>query len=84
MDIVSRKTYETSNPASKQTICRISEAQEEDVNRAVAAAKEAFKSWGRCPASKRARLMLELARLVERDIDEISGLEALDSGIYNS
>jgi acyl-CoA reductase-like NAD-dependent aldehyde dehydrogenase len=80
VDSSSGKTYESINPATKQSICRISEAQAEDVDRAVTAARESFQSWSTCGPSKRSKLLCQLACLVERDIDEISGLEALDSG----
>jgi aldehyde dehydrogenase (NAD+) len=53
-----------------------------DVDLAVDAAHTAFKStWGmNCPGFKRGEYLIRVAELIERDIDIISSLEALDNG----
>ena len=48
------------------------------------AATQAFRtSWGlRCAGSERGRLLHKLADLMEKNIDELTALEALDTGEY--
>ena len=54
----------------------------EDVQRAVAAAREAFAQgpWGSMPASGREQLMLALAQAVEDHDQELAEIESLDNG----
>lgn len=63
-------------------ITKVAAATAKDVNIAVEAARKAYKtSWGtKVPASERGRLLNKLADLIERDVDQLSALEALDAG----
>ena len=83
IDAVSGKTFPTFNPSNGEKICEIAEADKADVDRAVAAAKEAFKlgsTWRTMDASERGRLLNKLANLVERDQEYLARLETLDNG----
>ena len=72
---------ETINPATEEVICSVHTADESDVDAAVSAAKECFKSvWRKTAPAERARLINKLADLMERDKDEIATLDALDNG----
>ncbi|XP_054575408.1 mitochondrial 10-formyltetrahydrofolate dehydrogenase isoform X2 [Eptesicus fuscus] len=64
------------------TICKVSYASLVDVDKAVAAAKDAFENgeWGRMNARERGRLMYRLADLLEENQEELATIEALDSG----
>jgi betaine-aldehyde dehydrogenase len=53
---------------------------EEDVTRAVAAAKRAFPEWAATPPGERAAALLKLADLLEEHAEELSDLEAADAG----
>lgn len=68
--------------ANGEVITKIAAATAKDVNIAVEAARKAYKtSWGtKVPASERGRLLNKLADLIERDVDQLSALEALDAG----
>nr|XP_008002687.2 mitochondrial 10-formyltetrahydrofolate dehydrogenase isoform X1 [Chlorocebus sabaeus] len=76
------KTYNTINPTDGSTICKVSYASLADVDKAVAAAKDAFENgeWGRMNARERGRLMYRLADLLEENQEELATIEALDSG----
>lgn len=79
----SGKTFPTINPATGQVICQVEEGDKADVDKAVAAAKEAFKlnsPWRTMDASERGRLLNKLADLIERDRVYLASLEALDNG----
>uniref|UniRef100_A0A8C4HCY5 10-formyltetrahydrofolate dehydrogenase n=1 Tax=Dicentrarchus labrax TaxID=13489 RepID=A0A8C4HCY5_DICLA len=76
------KTYKTINPTDGTAICDVSLAQISDVDRAVAAAKEAFEEgeWGRMNPRDRGRLIYRLADLMEEHQEELATIEAIDSG----
>ncbi len=48
-EAASGKTFETVNPATGEVLARVAEGDQEDVNRAVAAAKAARKPPNACP-----------------------------------
>jgi aldehyde dehydrogenase (NAD+) len=79
---VSGKTFQTINPATEEVICEVAEGDAADVDLAVHAARAAFETgpWSRMDARERGRLMLRLADLAERNLDELASLETLDNG----
>jgi acyl-CoA reductase-like NAD-dependent aldehyde dehydrogenase len=77
----SGRFYETVDPYSGQAWARVPDAGEEDVERAVRAARAAFEGeWGALTGFQRSRLMHKLADLIERDADRLAELESRDSG----
>jgi aldehyde dehydrogenase (NAD+) len=79
---VSSKTFETLNPATEDVLAVVSEAQEEDIDLAVKAARRAFESgpWPDMSAAERARVIYKFADLIEEHKEELAQLEALDNG----
>ncbi|GAB5445032.1 MAG: aldehyde dehydrogenase family protein [Fuerstiella sp.] len=79
---VSGKTFSTINPATEEVICEVAEGDREDVDLAVHAAKAAFESgpWSTMDARDRGRLLLRLADLMEKHLEELAALETLDNG----
>jgi aldehyde dehydrogenase (NAD+) len=82
VDSVSGKTFETINPATGDTICRVAEGDKADVDLAVKAARKAFesKAWSKMAPAQRGRLLYKLADLMESRLDELAALETLDNG----
>jgi phenylacetaldehyde dehydrogenase len=78
----SRETIAVIDPATGREIARVADANAEDVNRAVAAAREAFDRgpWPEMPHAKREALMWRLAELVDKHADELAELESVDNG----
>ena len=71
------------NPATEEKIAEVDEAQKEDVEVAVAAAKAAFQlgsKWRTMDASERGRLIYKLADVLERDVYHIASLDSIDNG----
>jgi len=60
----------------------VAEGDREDIDRAVAAARQAFDQgpWRRLTASQRGRLIWKLADLLEQNVEEFAFLESLDNG----
>uniref|UniRef100_A0A8C7JW69 10-formyltetrahydrofolate dehydrogenase n=1 Tax=Oncorhynchus kisutch TaxID=8019 RepID=A0A8C7JW69_ONCKI len=82
VDAEGGKTYKTINPTDGTAICDVSLAQSSDVDRAVAAAKEAFEEgeWGKINPRDRGRLLYKLADLMEEHQEELATIESMDSG----
>ncbi|RAP74765.1 aldehyde dehydrogenase family protein [Paenibacillus montanisoli] len=78
----SEKTFITYNPATGQPLATLYEADAEDVDRAVRAARFAFDHgpWSKLAAAERSRLIYKLADLIEANYEEFAQLESLDNG----
>ena len=78
----SGKTFPVYNPANGEVITHVPEAEAEDVNRAVTAARRAFDEgpWPRMSPSERGRILWKLAELIEQRTDEFAELESIDNG----
>ena len=77
----SGKTFETINPASGEVIVKLYEADKEDIELAVKAARKAFEgSWKKVTHYQRQQFLLKLADLIEKNAEEFAQLETLDNG----
>jgi len=76
----SGETFETINPATGQTLCRVASGGPADVDAAVTAAQSAFEAWAGTMPAQRERLLHRLADLMEQHKDELAQLETLDNG----
>tara|TARA_R110000868_G_scaffold153120_3_gene378456 strand:- start:19 stop:2409 length:2391 start_codon:yes stop_codon:yes gene_type:complete len=72
--------FESVNPSTKEVLANISEANDTDVNKAVAAAKKALPEWVKIGAHKRARYLYALARQIQKHSRLFAVLESLDNG----
>lgn len=68
------------NPASGEALATFIDATNEDVDRAVEAAQEAFKTWGRTGVKDRSAILLEIADRIEAKADHFAQIETLDNG----
>lgn len=82
VDSIEGSSIDVTNPATGETITAVAGGTKKDVDIAVKAAKEAYKtSWGlKCPGPQRGRLLSKLADLVEQHADELAALETLNVG----
>ncbi len=78
----SGRTFPTWNPADESILAHCAEGAEEDIDRAVRAARAAFEDgpWGRLTPSERGRIVWKIGDLMLQHIDELAELEALDNG----
>lgn len=73
--------FETINPSTEQVIARIAEASQEDVDKAVNAARNAYENvWGKMPAKERAKYIFRIARLIQERAREFAVIETMDGG----
>jgi gamma-glutamyl-gamma-aminobutyraldehyde dehydrogenase len=78
----SRKTFASVNPATGKTIAKLAACDAGDVDLAVKKAREAFDDgrWSRQHPSDRKRVLIRLARLMQRNCHELAVMESVDSG----
>lgn len=68
------------NPATQEVVARVPFATVDEVNRAVASAKEAFKSWRKVSLAQRMRIMLKFQALVREYTPELAALITEEHG----
>lgn len=68
------------NPALGEVYSLIPDSDERDVERAVAAAKEAFPAWSKMNAEARHDILMRLVDLIQRDLDQLAKAESVDNG----
>jgi acyl-CoA reductase-like NAD-dependent aldehyde dehydrogenase len=76
------RSFATLDPATGRGIAQVAHAGAEDVQQAVAVAREAFADgpWASLAPSGRERLMLALAQAIEDHDQELAEIESLDNG----
>lgn len=81
-DAQDQQTLPCINPANKQTLTEIADCSENDVNRAVSGARDAFNrgEWARISPSQRRVVLEKLADLMAQHAEELALLESLDMG----
>jgi aldehyde dehydrogenase (NAD+) len=73
--------FATLNPASEEPLAEVAQAGEQDVDRAVAAARAAYDgAWGSLPGRERAKYLYRIARVIQERSREFAVLESLDNG----
>jgi aminomuconate-semialdehyde/2-hydroxymuconate-6-semialdehyde dehydrogenase len=77
---VSGRWLDNHEPATGQVYGRVPDSDAADVERAVGAAARAFPAWAATPAATRSRLLRNLARLIERDLERLARAESVDTG----
>jgi phenylacetaldehyde dehydrogenase len=82
VDAASGKTFPDYNPATGTILAQVAEADAEDVDRAVKAARRAFDGgpWSTMSPSDRGKLLWKLAALIEQNSDEFAEIESIDNG----
>lgn len=75
-----QETVDIFNPANKKVLAKCPLGTAEDINRAVKAAKEAFKTWRQVPTIDRVQIMFRLKALLEKHVDELARLCTMENG----
>jgi len=79
-DADSGETFESTSPANGEAIGTFPLSGEEDVNRAVAAAKAAFEDWRLVPAPKRGEILFRFGELLKEQKEDLAQLMAHEMG----
>lgn len=73
-------SFDVRSPATGQLVARAGEGGAREVDAAVQAAQNAFKSWAATPARQRGALIARCGELLREHADEIAQLTALETG----
>lgn len=76
----SRAHFEVTSPFTEKRIARVPNGAAEDLEIAVAAAREAAASWASIPATRRAAFVRDLATAIEERALDFAVLDAADCG----
>ncbi len=77
---VGNKYFDTIDPSNHRKIASVAEAESEDVDKAVKAARKAFRSWSKISGKERGKYIYRIARLIQEKAREFSVIESLDGG----
>jgi aldehyde dehydrogenase (NAD+) len=81
LDPAGGRSFKTINPSTEEVLAEVAEAGPRDVDRAVRAARRAYRgAWGTMPATERGKYLYRIARLIQERARELAVLESLDNG----
>lgn len=67
-------------PITGKVFCQVAQSGREDIDKAVAAAKEAAVKWGESSPAKRALLLLKIADRMEENLERLAVAETWENG----
>jgi len=76
----SKKTIPVLDPSTEEVIAQVPDANSQDVDRAVAAARDAFAAWSQITAQERGRVLFRIAERVRKEASQLAELESRNSG----
>ena len=81
-DSLSGGRFDSINPANREVLASVVQADEDDVHKAVVAAREAFRSggWSRIAPRERMAVLYRYAELIEDNTEQLAVLDTLDMG----
>lgn len=80
VDSKTEQWIDLTDPATQQVIAKVPQTTDDEINEAVAAAKEAFKTWRKTPINTRARIFLTYQALIREHMDELAELLTSEQG----
>src|SRR6185436_19899300 len=82
VDSKSGETFPVYDPSTEEVIAQVPDANAEDVDRAVAAAKAAFEDgpWSQTTAQERGRVLFRLAEKIRQNTAMLAELESRNTG----
>jgi acyl-CoA reductase-like NAD-dependent aldehyde dehydrogenase len=75
-----RSKFQTINPANEELLAEIAQAEISDVETAVTAATQAFRSWRLVPAPLRGEMLYKIGELLKQRKEELARLLTQDMG----
>lgn len=73
-------TIKTYNPTNGEFLAEIADASNKDVDEAIAAAREAFKTWGKTTPVERAAILNKIADIIDENAEFLATVETMDNG----
>ncbi|HEV8700604.1 MAG TPA: aminobutyraldehyde dehydrogenase [Candidatus Polarisedimenticolia bacterium] len=80
VESVSRQRTDVINPASEKPAGSVPKGTAEDVEKAVKAARQAYRKWSRLTPAERSGLLLKLADALDKDVQRLGEMETSQTG----
>ena len=80
LDSSCEKYMDVYNPSTGEVIAQTPCCTKDEVNEAIACAKEAFKTWSNTPVMKRVQVVFKFRELLEEHMDELTEICAREHG----
>lgn len=72
--------FDNISPIDGKVFTQAARGNAEDVNKAIEAAREAFKTWGKTGAGARSNILLKIAQIIEDNLEYLATVETIDNG----
>jgi aldehyde dehydrogenase len=72
--------FDNFSPIDGKAFTKAARGNKEDINLALDAAHEAFKTWSKASAAKRSKVLLDIADVIERNLELLARVETVDNG----
>lgn len=80
VDATSGETFDTLDPATGETLARVQQASQADIDRAVRSARQGQREWAAMTAMQRSRILRRAVDLLRARNDELAAIETRDTG----
>src|SRR5690606_36144871 len=74
------KYFDNISPLDGKPFTQVAHSTKEDIDKAVAAAKKAFETWGKTSATERSIILNKSADRIEENLEKIAIVETIDNG----
>ena len=74
------QTVKTYSPIDGSLLAEVAEATKEDVDTAVSSAREAFKTWKNSTVKERAKILNQIADIIDANAELLATVETMDNG----
>jgi aldehyde dehydrogenase len=72
--------FDNISPVDGQTFTKVARSTKEDIELAIDAAHNAFKTWSKTSATVRSNILLKIADIMEKNLDYLAAIETIDNG----
>lgn len=77
---ISGEYFDNSSPIDGKVFTKAARSNKADIDAAVAAALDAFKTWSKTSATTRSNLLLKIAQIIEDNLPYLAAVETIDNG----
>lgn len=72
--------FDNISPVDGQNFTQVARSSKEDIELALDAAHEAFKTWSKTSVTERSNTLLKIADIMEKNLDYLAAVETIDNG----
>jgi aldehyde dehydrogenase len=72
--------FDNISPIDGKPFTKAARGNKEDIEKALNAAHQAFKTWSKAPAATRSKLLLDIADVIEDNLEMLARIETIDNG----